>query len=269
MSGAAAFGRERAVAGEIASEAGLVLQQHYRSSGQERIEVKGLARDLVTEADRASETVILDRLRREFPGDAIVSEESSPERRTKGRVWFVDPLDGTVNFAHGVPVFSVSIGLAVDGDPVAGVVHAPLLRETFSAARGEGVTLNGAPIHVSGQAELSRALLATGFPYRRNEVRENNLDNFQRMALASRGVRRFGSAAVDLAWVAAGRFDGFWELWLSPWDTCAGICLVREAGGVVTEIPEGGDVLYGGTLVAANAALRGILAKSVTGLPKG
>ena len=132
--------RERRIAEEIAREAGLVLQQHYRSSGQERIEVKGLARDLVTEADRASETVILDRLRREFPGDAIVSEESSPERRTAGRVWFVDPLDGTVNFAHGVPVFSVSIGLAVDGEPVAGVVHAPLLRETFSDARSASVT---------------------------------------------------------------------------------------------------------------------------------
>ncbi len=260
---------ERAFAEEIAHRAGEVLLRHYRPSGQERVETKGRPRDLVTEADRESEGVILAAIRREFPGDGIVAEETAPEERRKGRVWIVDPLDGTVNFAHGVPLFSVSVGLAVDGVPVAGCVHAPYLRETYSAAAGEGATLNGNSIHVSAETDLQKALLCTGFAYKRNEVAENNLDNFTRMELAARGVRRLGSAALDLAFASCGRFDGFWELWLSPWDTCAGIVLVREAGGLVTEIGGGPDPLFGGSILAANPALHGVLGRLLTGVPGG
>jgi len=250
---------ERAFAEAIAREAGALLLRHYRVSGQAHVETKGRPRDLVTAADRESEALILDAIRREFPGDSVVAEETAPQERRKGRVWIVDPLDGTVNFAHGLPLFSVSVGLAVDGVPVAGCVHAPCLRETYSAAAGEGATLDGESIRVSAQGDLGKALLCTGFAYKRNEVEENNLDNFVRMELAARGVRRLGSAALDLAFVACGRFDGFWELWLSPWDTCAGIVLVREAGGVVTEIGGGADPLFGGSILAAGPALHGVL----------
>jgi myo-inositol-1(or 4)-monophosphatase len=259
--------RERAFAERIAREAGAEVLRRYRVSGQEEVAVKGLPRDLVTEADRASEALILEAIRREFPGDAIVAEESAPGEQRRGRVWIVDPLDGTVNFAHGVPLFSVSVGLAVDGVPAAGAVHAPCLGETYSAARGGGATLDGVPIRVSGQGDLSKSLLCTGFAYKRNEVEENNLENFTRMEMAARGVRRLGSAALDLAFTACGRFDGFWELWLSPWDTCAGIVLVREAGGVVTGIGGGADPLFGGSILAAGPALHGVLAEVLTGLP--
>ena len=252
--------REREFAERAARLAGAEVLRRYRVSGQSSVEVKGLPRDLVTEADRASEAILLDLIRREFPGDGIVAEESAPDEQRAGRVWIVDPLDGTVNFAHGVPLFSVSVGLAVDGVPEAGCVHAPVLGETYSAARGEGATLGGAPIRVSRETDLAKALLCTGFAYRRNQVAENNLDNFMKMEMAARGVRRLGSAALDLAFVACGRFDGFWELWLSPWDTCAGIVLVREAGGVVSGIGEGEDPLFGGSILAANPAIHAVLA---------
>lgn len=258
--------RERDFAERAARMAGEVILRHYRPSGQERVESKGRPRDLVTQADRESEGVVLAALRREFPADAVIAEETAPGERRRGRVWIVDPLDGTVNFAHGVPLFSVSVGLAVDGVPVAGCVHAPYLRETYSAAAGEGATLNGERIRVSAQSDLSRALLCTGFAYKRNEVAENNLENFTRMELAARGVRRLGSAALDLAFAACGRFDGFWELWLSPWDVCAGIVLVREAGGLVTEIGGGGDPLFAGSILAANPALHPVLAERLTGV---
>jgi myo-inositol-1(or 4)-monophosphatase len=260
--------REREFAESIARRAGEEVLRRYRVSGQGEVEVKGLPRDLVTDADRASEALILEALRREFPGDGIVAEESSPGERRAGRVWIVDPLDGTVNFAHGVPLFSVSVGFAVDGVPTAGCVHAPCLRETYSAAAGEGATLNGEKIRVSRQGDLSKALLCTGFAYKRNEVEENNLENFTRMEMAARGVRRLGSAALDLAFTACGRFDGFWELWLSPWDVCAGIVLVREAGGLATEIGGGPDPLHGGSILAANRSLHAALNGHLTGVPR-
>ena len=257
--------REREFAERIAREAGEGILRRYRVGGQTSVQTKGRPRDLVTEADRASEDRILAAVRREFPGDGIVAEETSPEEIRRGRVWIVDPLDGTVNFAHGVPLFSVSVGLAVDGVPVAGCVHAPYLRETYSAAAGEGTTLNGEPVRVSSQGDVAKTLLCTGFAYKRNEVAENNLDNFVKMELLARGVRRLGSAALDLAFVSCGRFDGFWELWLSPWDVGAGIVLVREAGGVVTEIGGGPDPLFGGSILAANPALHAALGPMVKG----
>ena len=251
--------KEREAAERIAREAGAEILRRYLPSGQTEVEVKGRARDLVTGADRAAEALVLERLRAAFPGDGIVSEETRPEYLREGRVWVVDPLDGTVNFAHGIPLFSVSIGLLVDGEPVAGAVHAPRLEETFTSSRGEGTTLNGAPVRVSGQIDLAKSLLVTGFPYQRNEVVRNNMDNFVRLALHARGVRRLGSAALDLAFVACGRFDGYWELWLSPWDVAAGIGLVREAGGRVEGLHGEGDPVTGESLVATNGLIHAAL----------
>jgi myo-inositol-1(or 4)-monophosphatase len=259
--------RERAFAERVAQDAGTEILRRYLVPGQADIRVKGRPRDLVTDADRASEDRILAAIRKEFPGDGIVAEETSPAEIRSGRVWIVDPLDGTVNFAHGVPLFSVSIALCVDGVPVAGCVHAPYLEETYSASRGEGATLNGEPLRVSDESDPAKALLCTGFAYKRNEVRENNLDNFVKMELLARGVRRLGSAALDLAFVSCGRFDGFWELWLSPWDVAAGIVLVREAGGLVTEMGGGPDPLFGQSILAANGDLHGKLKVLLTGLP--
>lgn len=257
MSGA--FAREREAAERIARLAGEEILRHWRPSGQERVEVKGRERDLVTEADRAAERVILEALRREFPGDRLVAEETSPGYLKGGRVWVVDPLDGTVNFAHGIPHFSVSVGLLEEGVPRAGCVHAPVAGETYAFASGGGATLDGAPLRVSTQEDLRKSLLVTGFPYRRNEDPRNNMQNFVRLALHARGVRRFGSAALDLAYVAAGRFDGYWELWLSPWDVAAGIGLVLEAGGRVTGIHGAGDPVEGETLLATNGRIHDAL----------
>ncbi|MHC4821811.1 MAG: inositol monophosphatase family protein [Planctomycetota bacterium] len=260
---------ERKFAERVAREAGEELLRLYLPSGQEEIGVKGRPRDLVTRADGASERLILSALSKEFPDDAVIAEETSPETVREGRVWVIDPLDGTVHYAHGIPLFSVSIGFMVDGVPVAGAIHAPMLRETWSAALGEGATLNGEPVSVSPATDLSRAVLGTGFAYRRNEVAENNIDNVRRMILEARGLRRLGSAAVDLAFVATGRYDGFWELWLSPWDVCAGIVLVQEAGGVVSGIGEGEDPLFGGSILACPPGLHGVLRERLSGVPPG
>ncbi len=249
------YAREREAAERIARLAGEEILRHWRPTGQESYGVKGRPRDLVTEADRAAEALILGHLRREFPGDGIVAEETSPAFLRAGRVWVVDPLDGTVNFVHGIPQFSVSVGFMEEGVPKAGCVHGPVLRETYVFSFKGGATLDGVPLRVSKQADLTRALLVTGFPYKRNEDPRNNMDNFVRLALHCRGVRRFGSAALDLAFVAAGRLDGYWEQWLSPWDVCAGIGLVMEAGGMVTGIHGKGDPVEGETILATNGRI--------------
>lgn len=248
-----------AVARSAASEAGQILLDHFGHFDRASIRTKSAARDLVTAADVASERCIVARLRAAFPHHAIEAEEEVHEAsssETPRLVWFVDPLDGTVNFVHGIPVFAVSLGLIrLGGDreppvPEVAVVHVPRLAETFTATRGGGARLGDESIHVSETAALSEAILATGFPYRRNELRDNNLENFNRFFLEVRGLRRMGSAAVDLAFVAAGRFDGFWELHLAPHDVAAGALLVREAGGVVTDANGGEAWLRGGSIVA-------------------
>jgi myo-inositol-1(or 4)-monophosphatase len=192
--------------------------------------------DLVTRADQASEELILQAVRSRFPGHGILAEESGTAGGREGSrwVWVVDPLDGTTNFAHGLPIWSVSIGILRDGQPRVGVVFDPTRDECFTAVRGRGAHLDGRPIRVSAARALEHALLVTGFPYDVRRSAENNLDHFARFATRSRAVRRLGSAALDLAYVACGRFDGFWELKLHPWDVAAGWLLVEEAGGVVT-----------------------------------
>jgi myo-inositol-1(or 4)-monophosphatase len=211
--------------------------------------------DPVTDADLASERLIVERLRARFPSHAICAEEEVRDAASPGPTWYVDPLDGTVNFSQAHPFFAVSIACYDGPVPVAAVVHAPRLRETFAAAAGCGATLNGQLLGVSAKAALLESVLATGFAYRRRELADNNVAHFADMVLRVRGLRRCGSAALDLAYVAAGRLDGYWEPHLSPWDVAAGALLVREAGGVVTDMRGGDDWLHGRSAVACGPAL--------------
>lgn len=249
--------RVLAVALDAAREAGTILMEHLGHLRAAEIASKSVARDLVTAADVASERALVGRLRREFPGHAIEAEEEVHDAPRGGDDlrWFLDPLDGTLNFVHQLPAFAVSMGLYRGATPLVGVVHAPRLGETFHARLGGGAFLNGERIAVSRCSTLGDALLATGFPYRRAELAPNNLENFRAFFYDVREIRRMGSAAVDLAYVAAGRFDGYWELHLAPHDVAAGALLVREAGGVVTDADGGPDWLRGGHIVASGAAL--------------
>jgi len=227
------------------------LTSRYRTAGiRDAARNKGLRRDLVTDADQASEAAVLDVIRRAFPGDAIVAEETAAKAATGRRTWIVDPLDGTVNFAHGIPIFCVSIGLVVDGAPTVGVIHAPQMNELFVGEVGVGATLNGAPIHASATRELADAVLATGFAYDIENLADDNLEQVITISKKARGIRRLGSAAMDLAWVAAGRLDGFWEIHLSPWDVAGGVAVVRAAGGRVTDMAGGDDWLFGKHIAA-------------------
>jgi myo-inositol-1(or 4)-monophosphatase len=201
--------------------------------GSYGIEFKG-DRNLVTEVDRRSEVAILEILGNAFPDCDYIAEESGEVSRGSRLRWIIDPLDGTTNYAHGFPWFCVSIALEMDGLVQLGLVYHPILDEMFSAVRGHGAELNGERICVSSRSSLESCLLATGFPYDRTAGNENNFDNFLRFQLEARAIRRAGSAALDLAYVAAGRFDGYWECKLNPWDTAAGELLVEEAGGRVT-----------------------------------
>jgi myo-inositol-1(or 4)-monophosphatase len=220
----------------IAREAGALLMGYF--AGHVTIEYKGDV-DLVTEADRASERLIVERLRRRWPEHGIIGEEGARSDPSAEYRWYVDPLDGTTNFAHGYPVFCVSIGLvrnatSEEADQLElGVLYDPTRNEMFSAARGQGATLNGKPIHVSQTKALAESVLGTGFPSHKRH-KNPNIHFYHQLTLRSHGLRRAGSAALDLANVACGRYDGFWEFNLNPWDTAAGALLVQEAGGLVT-----------------------------------
>ncbi len=216
---------------EMALEAGKLLKSRLGRAG--RVDFKG-AVNIVTEMDRKSEDLIVRRITRDFPGHGIIAEESD-ERESAGRYrWIIDPLDGTTNYAHGLPMFCVSIAFEADGEVVSGVVYNPMLDELFVAEKGGGATLNNEAISVSSTASLDKSLLCTGFPYDLRTSKENNFDNFKRFSLKAQAIRRAGSAALDLSYVACGRYDGFWEMKLSPWDTAAAALLVEEAGGSVT-----------------------------------
>lgn len=232
----------------------------------EHFERKSSRRDLVTEADLRSERLLVERLRAAFPTHAIEAEEETRDAPDDSRPrWFLDPLDGTVNYFHGIGLFAVSMGLWFEKKPIAAVVHVPRLEETFTARAGGGAWLNGQPIRVSETTELAEAVLATGFPYRRGELEHDNLANFSRVFYDVRGLRRMGSAALDLAYTACGRLDGFWELHLSPHDVAAGGLLVREAGGQVSDFGGGENWLRGGSLIAANPRLHRALSPYLEG----
>jgi myo-inositol-1(or 4)-monophosphatase len=243
-----------AVVVEAALAGGSVLESYFGS--EFRISYKGEL-NLVTEADLASEKEIVRILKGRVPGAAILAEESGEASGGSDVRFVIDPLDGTTNFAHGYPVFAVSIACEQAGQVVAGAVYDPTRGELFTAARGEGAFLNGRRLAVSTTPRLPEALLCTGFPYDVKEDLTANLRLFQRFMGACRAVRRDGSAALDLCYVAAGRFDGFWEDKLGPWDTAAGALIVEEAGGVVSDL-EGGAFHYrGGAIVASNPSLHG------------
>ena len=251
------------VAIEAAREAGaILLPEFYRPK---EISYKGEV-DIVTESDRRSEALIVARLRRHFPDHAIVAEEGGGGAAAGSKYcWHVDPLDGTTNFAHGYPCFAVSIGLLEDGEPIAGVVFNPVADELFSGARGEGAYLNGAPIHVSSVETLAHSLVATGFPTHLRR-RSANIDYYWEFTLRSHGVRRDGSAALDLCCVACGRFDGFWEFRLNSWDTAAGILFIHEAGGTVTDLAGGPYSAGGPDLLASNGNIHDEMLEVAAGI---
>jgi myo-inositol-1(or 4)-monophosphatase len=251
-------------AAQIACEAGALLREHF-ARGVET-EYKGDV-DLVTVADRSSEKLIRTRLGEIFPDHGIHGEEGTRERLDGEFRWYVDPLDGTTNFAHGFPQFCVSMGLEHrpagtrtedEGTLVAAVVYDPTRDELFTAERGHGAALNGKPVHVSRVGELAEALLATGFPSRKRHS-SPNIHFYQEFTLRSHGVRRAGSAALDLAYVACGRMDAFWEFNLNPWDTAAGILLVEEAGGRVTDFAGAHVRLASDEVLASNELIHGEL----------
>jgi myo-inositol-1(or 4)-monophosphatase len=215
----------------IAREAGALLMQHFDQ--HIKIEYKGEA-DLVTIADRKSEALIRQRIREQFPGHDILGEEEGFRDTGSEYRWYVDPLDGTTNFAHGFPVFCVSMGLRRGHEMIAGVCYDPTRDELFAAEKGQGAYLNDMPIHVSQVAKLVESLLATGFPSHKRH-KNPNIYFYHQITLRTHGVRRAGSAALDLCSVACGRFDGFWEFNLNSWDTAAGVLIVEEAGGRVTD----------------------------------
>lgn len=249
------FERELRVAEEIAREAGALLKEHF---GRVReIDFKGRI-DLVTEMDRRSEALIVERLAAAFPGDDVWAEEGSGERRGRERVWIVDPLDGTTNYAHEYPVWAVSIALEVAGELAAGAVFNPLLDDMYAARRGGGATLNGRRRRVTQVDRLDRAMLATGFAYDLSGTPEQtNIAPFARFILSAQAVRRAGSAALAIAKVGVGRTDGFWERGLHPWDMAAAVLIVTEGGGKATDYDGRRPALDGGKLVATNGRLHG------------
>jgi myo-inositol-1(or 4)-monophosphatase len=236
---------------EIAREAGALLATYFeRHIG---FELKG-EYDLVTEADRASERLVVERLRSHFPTHSIVAEEGGGHKGSSEFCWYVDPLDGTTNFAHGFPMFNVTMALEQAGELVAGVIFDPTRNEMFSSERGSGAYLNNRPIHVSKVARIEETLVATGFPSLKRH--ENvNVHFYYQLAMVTHGVRRAGSAALDLAYVASGRLDGFWEFGLNPWDMAAGILLIGEAGGKCSDMRGGPVGLRNPHLLADNGTV--------------
>jgi myo-inositol-1(or 4)-monophosphatase len=250
-----------AAAIEAARTAGAIQRERFGTTLAVR--QKG-AVDLVTDVDLACEEAICTTLSRRVPGTAILAEETGMSGAGSER-WIVDPLDGTTNFAHGYPFFCVSIAWEEAGRIRLGVVYDPLREELFSVEVGLGSRLNGAPVRVSGTDRLERSLLATGFPYDRQTNPRNNLEAFARLTLATQGVRRSGAAALDLAYVAAGRLDGFWEPGLKPWDVAAGSLLVEQAGGKVTNLRGGPFDPYGSEVLASNGVIHDALIDALRG----
>lgn len=244
----------------LAEQAGRIVASFAHGSFQ--VVGKGTRKDaidIVTDADHASEDFILAEIRKQYPDHDILTEETITEKKGSDWLWVVDPLDGTVNFSHGYPAFCVSIAFMENETIVLGAVHDPLRQETFSAIRGEGAFLNGNRIHVSAAETLSRSLVATGFPYDRAYSPINNVAEFNQVVTQVQGMRRGGSAALDLSYVACGRLDGFWELKLKPWDMAAGILLIQEAGGIITDRYGKPTSVYTNNIVATNGRIHPLL----------
>ena len=246
-----------------ARESGAILRSGFRQNIQ--VHHKG-PRDLVTEMDHKSEAFLLGKIRTAFPDHAIYSEESGRLEGDNNSHWYVDPLDGTVNYAHGIPVFSVSIAYTRAHELQLGVVYDPIHDELYAAEAGKGATLNGSPIHTTPVDQLIDALLATGFPYTMGSPdKPDNLDLLPRFVRHAQGIRRLGSAALDVCWVAEGRLDGYWELGLQPYDVAAGVLILREAGGTATQFDGNPDIFTPPhTVVAANPKLHKLMLDVIT-----
>ena len=248
---------------EIAREAGEVLMAHRGVA----FELKG-EHDLVTAADRASEKLVIKRLQERFPEHGIFAEEGGRASLESPLRWYIDPLDGTTNYAHGYPQWNVTMALAKNGEVIAGVVYDPLNRELFAAERGAGARLNGAPIHVSKAPVLNEALVSTGFPSRRRH-QNVNIHFYYQLAMVTHGVRRSGSAAIDLAYTACGRIEAFWEFGLMPWDMAAGTLLVEEAGGKASGMRNEPLDLHGKYVLADNGLIHAEMISTFTDIFKG
>jgi len=256
--------RELQFAVRTARAAGRILMEGYETGVH--VEHKSGEIDLVTDFDRRADAYILGRIQRTFPGHRILAEESGRTGVGDTPLWMVDPLDGTTNFAHGIPIFAVSIALWEAGRTRLGVVYDPTRKECFWAERGKGAYLGERRLRVSTPAELGDSLLVTGFPYDAWSNPDNNLDHYARFAVRTQGVRRLGSAAIDLAYLAAGRIDGYWELRLGPWDVAAGGLIAEEAGALVTAIDGEGPYLTDTpSLIAANPVLHAKMTAVIKG----
>lgn len=239
---------------QMAARAGGAVLQHYWGK-QLSITEKGRAGDLVTEVDRNSEKEVIATIKRHCPDHGILAEESGLSTSNNGFQWVIDPLDGTTNYAHGYPQAGVSVGLIIDGIPSVGVVYNPMRDELWCAGVGMGATLNNIPIQVSETAELKNSLLVTGFAYDRRETTDNNYAEFCYLTHLTQGVRRAGSASLDLCDVAGGRLDGYWERGLSPWDLLAGVVILLEAGGKITAYDGSNFDLNSGRILATNGKI--------------
>ena len=237
---------------DTARKAGALLRDNVGRIGS--IEFKG-AVDIVTDVDRKSEALIIDAIKKAFPSHGILAEESPELKQDSPFKWIIDPLDGTTNYSHGFPFFCVSIGFEVSGEVAFGVVYDPMMNELFTAEKGKGASLNGKKTGVSAIGDLGKSLLATGFPYDLRSSKDNNLDRFSEFSLKAQAIRRAGSAALDLCYIASGRFDGYWEMKLKPWDTAAGSLIVSESGGAVTDFSGGPFSIYGKECLASNGLI--------------
>jgi myo-inositol-1(or 4)-monophosphatase len=254
----------------LAERVAEVQMRYFDKLEASQVELKDKRhRDLLTIADSEAERVVIETIHASFPDHGILGEETGADLRASEYVWIIDPVDGTTNYARSFPFFSASVGLWHRGKPVLALVEAPALRERFMAEAGSGAFLNGRRLRVSRTPDIAHSILATGFAYVRNEVVRNNLDNFGRLVLKCHDIRRPGAASLDLAYVAAGRFDGYWEPYLKPWDAAAGCLLVTEAGGRITDFAGGQDWLFGANLVASNGLVHEELRAELSGTEPG
>ena len=238
-----------------ATEAGAAVLKHYFNYENLKITNKEGVNNLVTEADHAAEKAIMDTIKEAFPDHFILSEEAGELKMDSSYKWIIDPIDGTVNYAHGIPLCCVSIGLEHEGTMILGAVYNPIMNEFFMAESGQGALMNGKKIHVSSKSTVMDSCLVTGFPYTYLDIPNGPLDTFERFIRAGVPVRRLGSAAIDLCWVAAGRFDGFFEHKLNAWDSAAGFLIVEEAGGKVTDYDGKYYSPYQPSIIATNGII--------------
>jgi myo-inositol-1(or 4)-monophosphatase len=240
---------------EVVIRIGEFQKEHWNHVAQNEIQLKS-SNQLVSFVDQQSEQMLVDGLTELVEGSTVIGEESAAENRVLTEyTWIIDPLDGTTNFLHGLPVFSISVALFHQNDPVLAVVHCPVLKETFTSYLNGGAYLNGSPIHVSSNNHLNNCLIATGFPYHEFGRMDGYVETLKTFMTDTQGLRRMGSAAIDLAYTACGRFDAFFEMDLSPWDIAAGILLVREAGGMVTDFSGNTELVFGNEIIAASSLI--------------